>query len=32
MSVHEFLIIIMAAFAVQGALDRTFGNRFGLGQ
>ena len=32
MSVHEFLIIIMAAFAVLGALDRIFGNRFGLGQ
>ena len=32
MSVHEFLIWIMAAFAVLGALDRIFGNRFGLGQ
>ena len=32
MSVHEILIIVMAAFAVLGALDRIFGNRFGLGQ
>ena len=32
MSVHEILIIIMAAFAVLGALDRIFGNRFGLGK
>ncbi len=32
MSVHEILIIIMAAFAVLGALDRIFGSRFGLGK
>ena len=32
MSAHEVLIYIMAAFAVLGALDRIFGNRFGLGQ
>ena len=32
MSVHEFLIIIMAAFAALGALDRILGNRFGLGK
>ena len=32
MSVHELLIILMAAFAVLGALDRIFGNRLGLGQ
>ncbi len=32
MSAHEILIYIMAAFAVLGALDRIFGNRFGLGQ
>lgn len=32
MSVHEILIFIMAAFALLGALDRIFGNRFGLGQ
>lgn len=32
MSVHEILIYIMAAFAVLGALDRIFGNRFGLGK
>lgn len=32
MSIHEILIIIMAAFAVLGALDRIFGNRFGLGK
>ena len=32
MSAHEILIAIMAAFAVLGALDRIFGNRFGLGQ
>ena len=32
MSAHELLIYIMAAFAVLGALDRIFGNRFGLGQ
>jgi len=32
MSVHEILIAVMAAFAVLGALDRIFGNRFGLGE
>ena len=32
MSVHEILIAIMAVFAVLGALDRIFGNKFGLGQ
>ena len=32
MSVHEIVIYIMAAFAVLGALDRIFGNRFGLGK
>ena len=32
MSVHEILIAVMAVFAVLGALDRIFGNRFGLGQ
>jgi len=32
MSVHEILIAIMAVFAVLGAADRIFGNRFGLGK
>lgn len=32
MSAHELLIVIMAAFAVLGALDRIIGNRFGLGE
>ena len=32
MSIHEILIAVMAVFAVLGALDRIFGNRFGLGQ
>ena len=32
MSAHEIVIIIMAAFAVLGALDRIIGNRFGLGK
>ena len=32
MSFHEILIAIMAAFAVLGALDRIFGNSFGLGK
>ena len=32
MSVPEILIGIMAVFAVIGALDRIFGNKFGLGQ
>lgn len=31
MSVHEILIVIMAVFAALGAIDRIFGNRFGLG-
>ncbi len=32
MSVHEILIMIMAAFAVLGGLDRIFGNRVGIGK
>ncbi|MBE6960179.1 MAG: ethanolamine utilization protein EutH [Ruminococcaceae bacterium] len=32
MSAHEILILIMAAFAVLGAVDRIIGNRFGIGQ
>ncbi len=32
MSAHEILIAVMAAFAVLGALDRIFGDRFGLGK
>ena len=32
MSAHEIIIWVMAAFAVLGALDRIFGNRFGLGK
>ena len=32
MSVPEILIAIMAVFAVFGALDRIFGNKFGLGR
>ena len=32
MSAHEMLIIVMAAFAVFGAVDRIFGNKLGLGQ
>ena len=32
MSAHEVLIWVMAIFAVLGAVDRIFGNRFGLGQ
>ena len=32
MSAHQFLICIMAVFAVLGGLDRIFGNRFGLGK
>ena len=32
MSAHEILIAVMAVFAVGGALDRIFGNRFGLGK
>ncbi len=31
MSAHEMLIAVMAVFAVLGAIDRIFGNRFGLG-
>ena len=31
MSVHEILILIMAAFAALGAIDRILGNRLGLG-
>lgn len=32
MSFHEILIAIMAIFAVLGAIDRIFGNRWGLGK
>ena len=32
MSFHEILIALMAVFAVLGALDRIFGNRWGLGK
>lgn len=32
MSPHEILIMVMAVFAVLGAVDRIFGNRFGLGK
>ena len=32
MSIHEILIIIMAAFALLGATDRILGNKFGLGE
>lgn len=32
MSFHEILIVVMAAFAVAGAIDRIFGNRWGLGK
>ena len=32
MNAHEILITIMAVFAILGALDRIFGNRFGLGR
>ena len=32
MSAHEILIAIMAGFALLGALDRIFGNKFGIGQ
>lgn len=32
MPIHEMLIALMAVFAVLGALDRIFGNRYGLGQ
>ena len=32
MSAHEIVIVVMAAFAVLGALDRIIGNRLGLGK
>jgi len=32
MSAHEIVIGVMAVFAVLGALDRIFGNKFGIGQ
>ena len=32
MSAHEILILIMAAFALLGAVDRIFGNKTGLGK
>ncbi len=32
MSFHEILIAVMAGFAVLGAVDRIFGNRWGLGK
>ncbi len=32
MSFHEILIMVMAGFAVLGALDRILGNRWGLGK
>ncbi len=32
MSAHEWIIAVMAVFAVLGAVDRIAGNRFGLGQ
>ena len=32
MSAHEILIVVMAAFAAIGAIDRIFGNRLGLGK
>lgn len=32
MSFHEILIAVMAGFALLGAVDRIFGNRWGLGQ
>ena len=32
MSFHEMLIMAMAGFAVLGALDRIFGNKYGLGK
>ena len=32
MSFHEILIWVMAAFALLGAADRIFGNRWGLGK
>ena len=32
MSGHEILIAVMAGFAALGALDRIFGNKFGIGK
>lgn len=32
MSFHEIVIAVMAGFAVLGAVDRIFGNRWGLGK
>ncbi len=32
MSAHEIIIWIMAIFALLGAIDRIFGNKFGLGK
>jgi len=32
MSINEIIIYMMVIFAVLGALDRIFGNRFGLGE
>ena len=32
MSFHEILIAVMAGFAILGAADRIFGNRWGLGK
>lgn len=32
MSFHEILIAVMAVFAALGAIDRIFGNRYGLGK
>ena len=32
LSFHEILIALMAGFAVLGAIDRIFGNRWGLGK
>lgn len=32
MSFHEILIAVMAVFAILGAIDRIFGNRYGLGK
>ncbi len=32
MSFHEIVIVVMAGFALLGAIDRIFGNRWGLGK
>lgn len=32
MSAHEIILWVMAAFALLGAADRIFGNRFGIGK